>query len=391
MEYSQNNVLLFTLGHFGTDWAQGGIPALLPYFIAACHLSYQEAAGIIFANIVLASVTQPLIGYYSDRASLPYLVPLGVFLCGFSLSAMAFTQNYWFILFLAMLSGLGSSLFHPEAARLVNGISGAQKGKAMGTFSVGGNAGFAVGPMAAGFSAYQFGIKGLIIYAVVNFLTALFLMKKLPAIKKRLQGTEKRECPANEPQPKNDWNAFGKLSFVIFARSIGFTILNSFMPIYWISVLGTAASSGSLALSLLFSMGVVMTFLGGILADKVGHIKVMRISFLVMVPALYFLTNSTSQMTATLLLVPTALSLFAPYSPMVILGQTYLARNIGFASGVTLGLSASVGGLISPLVGWAADRWGVGPSLQILWIVAAIGCLFAFLVPVPPSMIKKKA
>lgn len=191
MEYSQNNVLLFTLGHFGTDWAQGGIPALLPYFIAACHLSYQEAAGIIFANIVLASVTQPLIGYYSDRASLPYLVPLGVFLCGFSLSAMAFTQNYWFILFLAMLSGLGSSLFHPEAARLVNGISGAQKGKAMGTFSVGGNAGFAVGPMAAGFSAYQFGIKGLIIYAVVNFLTALFLMKKLPAIKKRLQGTEK--------------------------------------------------------------------------------------------------------------------------------------------------------------------------------------------------------
>lgn len=75
---------------------------------------------------------------------------------------------------------------------------------------------------------------------------------------------------------------------------------------------------------------------------------------------------------------------------MVILGQTYLARNIGFASGVTLGLSASVGGLISPLVGWAADRWGVGPSLQILWIVAAIGCFFAFLVPVPPSMIKKK-
>lgn len=191
MEHSQNNVLHFTLGHFGTDWAQGGIPALLPYFIAACHLSYQEAAGIIFANIVLAYVTQPLIGYYSDRASLPYLVPLGVFLCGFSLSAMAFTQNYWFILFLAMLSGLGSSLFHPEAARLVNGISGAQKGKAMGIFSVGGNAGFAVGPVAAGFSAYQFGIKGLIIYAVVNFLTALYLMKKLPAIKKRLKGTEK--------------------------------------------------------------------------------------------------------------------------------------------------------------------------------------------------------
>lgn len=68
-----------------------------------------------------------------------------------------------------MLSGLGSSLFHPEAARLVNAISGTQKGKAMGTLFLSNNAGFAVYPMAAGFSAYYFGIMGLIIYSVISF------------------------------------------------------------------------------------------------------------------------------------------------------------------------------------------------------------------------------
>lgn len=190
MEHSQNNVLHFTLGHFGTDWAQGGIPALLPYFIAACHLSYQEAAGIIFANIVLASVTQPLIGYYSDRASLPYLVPLGVFLCGFSLSAMAFTQNYWFILFLAMLSGLGSSLFHPEAARLVNGISGAQKARRWGFFCRGQ---CRLCRRSRGSRVQRLSVWHQVAhhYAVVNFLTALYLMKKLPAIKKDSKGQKK--------------------------------------------------------------------------------------------------------------------------------------------------------------------------------------------------------
>lgn len=57
---------------------------------------------------------------------------------------------------------------------------------------------------------------------------------------------------------------------------------------------------------------------------------------------------------------------------MVILGQSYFARTIGFASGVTLGLSTSVDGLISPLVGWNTDRWSVGPSLRNLWIMTAI-------------------
>ena len=135
------HVYLFTMGHFSVDWAQGGIPALLPYFITACQLNYQQAAGIIFANILLSSVTQPLIGYYSDRISKPWLVPLGPVLSGLSLTALAFTTNYWVILFCSMISGLGGSLFHPEAARMVNRIAGSLKGQALGSFSVGGNAG----------------------------------------------------------------------------------------------------------------------------------------------------------------------------------------------------------------------------------------------------------
>lgn len=128
----------------------------------------------------------------------PIWSPFGVFLCGFSRSAMTFTQNDWFILVLPMLSGLGSSLFHPEAACLVDAISGTQKGKAMGTFFLGSHACFTVGSMAAG----------------------------------------KRKQPKDTARPQNNWNAFGKLSFIIFARSIDLTILNFFIPIYWISVPG---------------------------------------------------------------------------------------------------------------------------------------------------------
>ena len=86
---------------------------------------------------------------------------------------------------------------------------------------------------------------------------------------------------------------------------------------------------------------------------------------------------------------PRSLSLFAPYSPIVVLGQTFLGKNVGFASGVTLGLSTTMGGLFSPLVGWGADTWGLTAALQVLWIAAIFGAIFAFLIPTPKQFIQK--
>ena len=167
------HVYLFTLGHFSVDWVQGAIPALLPYFITTCHLNYQDAATLIFGNLLLSSVSQPLFGYYSDKISKPWFVPLGSILSGVCLTALSFTQNYWLIFLFSMFCGFGASMFHPEAARMVNRISGSLKGQAMGSFSVGGNAGFAVGPLVAGFCAYAFDIHGLVIFGIINMIMRL--------------------------------------------------------------------------------------------------------------------------------------------------------------------------------------------------------------------------
>jgi FSR family fosmidomycin resistance protein-like MFS transporter len=377
-------VYLFTMGHFATDWSQGAIPALLPYFISTCHLNYQDAATLIFANIALASITQPIFGYYSDKISKPWFVPAGPVICGICLTIIAFTINYWIIFACSMACGLGSSIFHPESALMVNKIAGNLKGQALGSFSVGGNAGFAVGPMAAGFFAYAYDIHGLVLFGIVNTILASILYKKMPHILDIAKKAEISETTAHPNEIKqNDWPAFSKLTVIIFARSIGFTICNTFIPIYWITVLNSTPANGSMALSILFTMGAFITFAGGVMADRFGFIRIMRVAFVVMVPAMFLLTNSTNIWLSTLLLIPVAFSLFAPYSPIVVLGQTYLAKNVGFASGVTMGLSTTIGGFVAPFVGWWADQWGVPSALQILWIVALAGAIFAFIVPKP--------
>ena len=112
----------------------------------------------------------------------------------------------------------------------------------------------------------------------------------------------------------------------------------------------------------------------------------MRVSFLVMIPVMFLLSHTTDVTIATLLLIPASFALFAPYSGIVVLGQTYLGKNIAFASGVTLGLQGTLGGLVTPLVGRAADHYGIVAALQILWMVAILGTVASFLLHTPKAL-----
>ena len=372
-------VYLFSLGHLATDWAQGAIPALLPYLISHYDLSYRAAASLVFANVMVSSLLQPLSGYYADKMSKPWFIAAGPVCAGLGVTFIGFSSSYWAIFAAAMLCGVGSALFHPEAALMVNRIAGKRKGQAIAIFSMGGNLGFAVGPIAAGICAYTIGIHSLLLFGVVNLSLGAAILWKLPAAK-RAAGqyieVERREIV--EAKKRNDWGSFGKLSLTMLARSLAFTLSNTFIPIFWVTVLHTTAQEGTRALSFLFAMGAGLTYVGGVLADRIGYVRVLRLTFCVMIPTMFILTHVDDVWWATALLLPTAFAIFVPFSPIVVLGQTYLAKNAGFASGVTLGLSTTIGGLFAPLVGWAADLWGLVTALQILWIAGAVGAAASF-------------
>ncbi len=369
---------LFALGHLAVDSAQGAIPALIPYFMTHYGLSYKDAGALVFANLLIASVLQPILGFYADKVSKPWLAPLGCLMGGVAITSLGFTSSYWTVILAVVASGMGSAIFHPEAALMVNKLTRKKKGKAMGTFSVGGNAGFAVGPMVAGACAYKFGIEYLTIFGLFSLIVALGIFTQMPRLLREAKSMDDEGKASGQEEKKNDWHSFGKLSVLILVRSAGFTLCNTFLPLLWIHVLGTSKAEGAGALTILFTIGAFLTYFGGIFSDKFGFIKVIRISFFFMVPAFFILTHTDNVLLATILLLPAAISLFAPYSPIVVLGQQYLGKNAGFAAGVTLGLSTSIGGLFAPLIGWAADQWGLQMALQVLWVAGFIGFAVTF-------------
>ena len=69
------------------------------------------------------------------------------------------------------------------------------------------------------------------------------------------------------------------------------------------------------------------------------------------------------------------------YSPMVVLGQLYLPNHMGLASGMTLGLAVSIGGIAAPLLGKFADLHGVIASIYICAAVALIPLVASIFLP----------
>ncbi len=63
-------------------------------------------------------------------------------------------------------------------------------------------------------------------------------------------------------------------------------------------------------------------------------------------------------------------------------------KIVGFASGVTLGLAFSFGGLVTPILGLAADQWGVSAAIAIIAALPIFCVALAFTYPVPEQVTK---
>lgn len=375
-------VMLLSAGHLFTDLNQGALPAILPFLIMEYNLSYAAAAGLVFAASFVSSIVQPLFGYFADKVSKPWIMPAGILLAGAGLAITGFLSNYWALFAAITISGIGIAAFHPEGARIANRVSGKKKGTGISIFSVGGNAGFALGPIIATASLLFWGLKGTLVLIVPAAIMAAILASQAGKLQE-LQIPVKKAGDVHGKTEKDEWVPFSRLTVVILCRSIIFYGLNTFLPLYWINILQQSQAVGGTALTILFTVGAVSTLFGGQLADRFGYSRIIRIGFAALLPLLVVFTVVHDVALATVLLVPLGAALFVPNSPMVVLGQKYLPNRLGLASGVTLGLAVSVGGITTPVLGRFADIYGLPSAMHLISYVSILTAIVAFTLPAP--------
>lgn len=369
---------LMSLGHFCSDINQGALSAVLPFLIAAHGYSYATAASLVMISNLVGSAVQPLIGYLSDKRSTTWAIPAGVLMAGSGIALTGFTSSFFGLCIAVVISGTGVSLFHPQAVKLVNYASDANnKARSIGIFSFGGSLGFSLGPMLVSTAILAVGMHGTAVFLALALVSSTIFFSQYKSMSE-LGAGRSRAGSGGGAAGADDWRAFGRLCFVIFGRSIMMCGMNTFLALYWIHELGQTERAGSAALSVYYAMGAICTLLGGRLADRFGCRRMIKISLSFFVPAVLLLVLTHNLYLASALLLPIVASLYFSYSPMVVLGQQYLPNHVGFASGVTLGLAISIGGIMAPVLGMVADRFSLSAAFCAMAALAVVPLTASF-------------
>jgi len=365
-------------GHMFTDIAQGAIPALLPFLIAKDHLSYAAASALVLAATISSSVIQPLFGHVSDRLSLPWLMPLGPALGGLGVALAGWAPTYALTFAAIVVSGIGVAAFHPEGSRFANYVSGARRASGMSLFSVGGNIGFALGPVLVTPLMLIFGLRGTVFVLIPTCVMAAVLAHELPRLR-----TFRTDVVAGRVQ-KGDhheaWGPFTLLAGVIALRSFVYFGLVTFIPLFYVNVQHVSKAYGNTALAAMLLGGAVGTLVGGPLADRVGRRTVLTGSMILLPPLIAaFLVAGPAL--GVVIAALTGAATIATFAVTIVMGQEYLPGRLGVAAGVTIGLSIGLGGVGAPLLGLIADAHGLKAVFELLVVLPVLALILTWFLP----------
>ncbi len=375
---------LLAFGHLCSDINQGALAAVLPFLIAAYHYDYQTAATLVLVANVVGSVVQPAFGQLADKFNKPWLIGAGLFLAGGGMALTGVIENFSGLCVAVMISGVGIAMFHPQAAQLINRASTADnKAQSIGIFSFGGNLGFALGPVLMTAAVSIFGLRGTLIFILPEIIICI-LLKKYYNDLKNLNGNIAQK--SGKSAGVDQWRPFMRLTAVVIGRSIIFHGFNTFLALYWIHELGQTEAVGNTVLSVYYAISAVSVLIGGKLADTFGYRTMIKISFAMLLTTIILLTLAENIYAAAILILPLGMAISFTYSPMIVLGQQYLPNHVGLASGVTLGLAISMGGIFAPILGTVADNFGLHATFQTIALIAILPLLVSF--TLPPVKIK---
>jgi MFS transporter, FSR family, fosmidomycin resistance protein len=348
-ELDKRAMAALSSGHCATDFANGALPALLPFFVEKFDLSYTLAAAAVLASAVSSSIVQPLFGLWSDRRGATWLLPGGVALAGIGIALASAAPTYPLVLLFVVVSGLGVAAFHPEGSKFAAFAGGRRRASAMSLFSIGGNFGFALGPIAATPLVLAFGLNGGLLLAVPGLAVAVALLLLAPFLGS-FAPERGRQVETDEPDRVG---ALLLLLGVIAFRSVAWFGLITFVPLWEVS-LGHSKAHGNHLLSLMLLAGGLGTLAAGPLADRFGRRPVLLASTAATAP-LILVFVLVGGVPGAIALAGVGISVIATFGVTMVMSQEYLPRHIGVASGLSIGLSIGLGGVGAVALGAVAD------------------------------------
>jgi MFS transporter, FSR family, fosmidomycin resistance protein len=377
-------LLALSLTHFLNDMIQSLIPAIYPVIKDAYSLDFGQIGMITLVFQGTASLFQPLVGAYTDRRPMPYSMMAGMGSTLLGLIVLAQAASYPMLLVGAAMVGLGSSIFHPEATRLARNASGGRQGLAQGIFQVGGQAGGSVGPLLAAFIVVPKGQQSLIWFSAAALLAMALMVWtgrwQAEFLRARAERgvTARTQAPDSALPQRTVLFAMALLVVLLFSKNAYNQSFSAFYTFYLIEKFGVTVQTSQLMLFVFLVSAALGVVVGGMVGDRIGRERIIRISILGALPFALILPFADLFWTGVLTVVIN-LIMSSAFASILIYAIELSPKRAGMIGGLFYGLSFGLGGIAAAILGEVADRTSIETVYRICAVLPAMGLLAWFL------------
>jgi FSR family fosmidomycin resistance protein-like MFS transporter len=375
--------ILFAISfaHLLNDLIQAIIPSIYPMLKEKYALSFSQIGLITFAFQFSASIFQPLVGYYTDKNPKPFSQVYGMLFSMAGIISISFADSFYWILFSVILIGTGSSIFHPESARISNLASGGKRGLAQSIFQVGGNFGTALGPLLVALIVIPNSQKHILWFLIAAAI-GLFILNKIAYWYRDNLILKKNKIQPfinyhNLP-PRKVQISIAILLIVIFSKFFYTASLSSYYQFYIIDKFGLSIKEAQYHMFMYLFAYALGTILGGPLGDKIGRKYVIWLSVFGAFPFALLLPYVNLFWTDVLMIL-IGIIISSAFPAILVYAQELLPKKIGMISGLFYGFAFGMGALGSALLGNLADATSINYVYHICSYLPLIGIICYFL------------
>jgi len=377
-EHTEDSIPIFWLSaaHVITDLYLPVVTAIIPLLISTYGFSYFLAGMLVTIYNVTSSMMQPVFGWMSDQYNIVIHISICLMISSVFISAMGLSGDIYLLFLFAALAALGHAAFHPNAFSIVNSFCNPEnRGKITSLFVVGGNIGYAVGPLLAAAIIFYFGLSGLPLLIIPALIMSIVLWRLFPG-----KTGMKREM--GSPLGKNASFKMYRPIMVLFSastlRAWAIFCALAFFPSFLMSR-GLDLISADILISAMLLAGVAGQLAGGYLSDIFGRKEYIIAGSTLAIPSFYGFIFTTGPLSVGSLLV-FGFALWSGFAVTVAIAHEMVPGKVAFTSGLMLGASLGVGGLGVAIFGLLADRYSLSAALQLLpFLIIIAGILIYFL------------
>lgn len=262
--------------HVVSHFYQLALPPLFPILRDDLGVSYAALGLLSTVFFVASAVAQPAMGFLVDRIGARRVLIAGIGLLGLSCLMMGFAPAYPAFVVLAVVGGVGNSVFHPaDYSILTASVSEERLGRAYGVHTVGGNVGWTLAPIVMIALAAAVGWRGaLISIGVAGLALAAFLAWRGSLLRDESDARGRSDADGGgASRPAGfafllDVSILASFVFFVFLAMGQFGI-QSFSVTALNAVYGVDLALAGSALTAYLAAGAVGTIAGGITADRV--------------------------------------------------------------------------------------------------------------------------